>query len=534
MQANVLRQGDCPDAGRRRMLRALGGVALAAAGGATLPGSSFAQSGSGASPFTLGVASGDPAPDGFVLWTKLAPQPLARGGGMRKRPVEVEWTVADDERMTRPVQRGRAVARPEVGHAVHVEVAGLQPARDYFYRFTAGGEQSRIGRTRTLPAPGAAIAELRFAAAGCQRYEEGYFTAWRRIAEERFDFVFHYGDYIYERAVVRPGDVKYKVVRVMPGDPDECFTLDDYRHRYALYQLDPDLQAAQASAPFVVSFDDHEVENNWGGEASPSKAPREYFLLRRAAAFQAWYEHMPLRRAQLPRGPDIRAFRQMDIGNLVSMHVLDTRQHRSEPACTGQGRAGCPAAHAAHRTMLGEAQERWLHAAMHTERSRWTLLAQQVPMFRRDLDPDPNVYRTSLDKWDGAVAARERLYAAIREAKRGNVIVVSGDVHLHCAAELKQDFDDPASPTLGVEFVATSVTSNGDGYDSNDALRALLAQDPHIKFYNRQRGYVRHVVTPERWRADFQVLDRVSVPDATLTTRQSFVVEHGRPGLLPG
>jgi alkaline phosphatase D len=505
-------------------------LALAAAGSGTFTRAAVAQSASGTNPFTLGVASGDPAPDGFVIWTKLAPQPLARGGGMRRRPVDVEWIVAADERMTQPVQRGRVAARPEVGHAVHVEVSGLQPAREYFHRFAAGGEHSRIGRTRTLPAAGRGVAELRFAVAGCQRYEEGYYTAWRRIAEERFDFVFHYGDYIYERAVVRPGDVKYAVARVMPGDPDECFSLDDYRHRYALYQLDSDLQAAHASAPFVASFDDHEVENNWAGEVSASRAPREHFLLRRAAAFQAWYEHMPLRRAQLPRGPDIRAYRRIDVGDLLSMHVLDTRQHRSDPACP-RARSECTEALAAHRTMLGEAQERWLHAGLLAERGRWTLLAQQVPMFRRDLNPDPDVYRTSLDKWDGAVAARERLYAAIREAKRGNVVVVSGDVHLHCAADLKQDFDHAASPTLGVEFVSTSVTSNGDGYDSNDALRALLAQDPHIKFYNGQRGYVRHVVTPRHWRADFQVLERVSVPDAAMTTRQSFVVEHGRPGL---
>jgi alkaline phosphatase D len=263
-----------------------------------------------------------------------------------------------------------------------------------------------------------------------------------------------------------------------------------------------------------------------------SKAPREEILLRRASAFQAWYEHMPLRRAQLPRGPDILAYRRIDVGDLVSMHVLDTRQYRSLPACTGSARSGCPEALAPGRTMMGAAQERWLDAGLRDARGRWMLLAQQVPLFRRDLDPDPNVYRTSLDKWDGAAAARDRLYASIREAKRGNVVVLSGDVHLNCAAELKQDFDDPTSPTLGVEFVATSVTSNGDGYDTNDRLRALLAQDPHIKFYNRQRGFVRHTVTPERWRADFQVLDRVSVPDGTMSTRQSFAVEHARPGLV--
>src|SRR6185436_9520077 len=201
--------------------------------------------------------------DGFVIWTKLAPKPLERGAGMPGKPVEVEWSVAGDEGMREVVQQGRAIAPPELGHSVHVEVAGLQPGRDYFYQFTAGGERSRIGRARTLPAAGSTVAQIRFASAGCQRYEDGYYTAWGRIAAERFDFVFHYGDYMYERGVIRQGDRKLAVVRVMPGDPDECRTLDDYRHRYSLHQLDTDLQAAHASAPFVMSFDDHEVENDW-------------------------------------------------------------------------------------------------------------------------------------------------------------------------------------------------------------------------------------------------------------------------------
>ena len=450
---------------------------------------------------------------------------------MPKKPVEVEWTVATDERMRQVAQKGKAIAYPELGHAVHVEIGGLESARDYYYQFTTGGERSRVGRSRTLPPAGSQVAQLRFAVAGCQRYEAGYFTAWRRIAAERFDFVFHYGDYIYEYRFARPGELPYPVVRVMPGEPDACFTLDDYRHRYALHQLDGDLQAAHASAPFVMSFDDHEVVNNWAGDTTLPSMPPEFFLLRRAAAFQAWYEHLPVRRAQMPRGPDILAYRRLAVGNILSMNVLDTRQYRSPQVCGGGMSANCAEALDAGRTMLGETQERWLYEGFKSSKARWNLIAQQVMMMRSDRDPDPKVFAPSMDKWDGAVAARDRLFGAIESTKARNVIVVTGDVHRNFAGELKKNFADGKSPTLGVEFVATSISALGDGFDINDNFRTLLRQDPHIRFSNSQRGYVRHVVTPERWQADFQVLDKVTVPDGRMTTRKSFVVENGRAGL---
>lgn len=482
-------------------------------------------------PFALGVASGDPAPDGFVIWTRITPKPLEPGGGMPEQPVTVEWAVADDEKMSRIVLKGAVTAHPGLAHAVHVEVGGLEPARDYHYRFRVGGEASPIGRTRTLPGTGAPVDRLRFGVAGCQRYEDGYYTAWRYLAAERLDFVFHYGDYIYERAVMRPGDRAFPVVRIMPGDPGECHTLEDYRHRYGLYRLDPDLQAAHASTAFVMSYDDHEVVNNWAGDTGPVTASRDAFLLRRAAAFQAWYEHMPLRRAQAPRGAAIQAYRRFTVGDLVTVNVLDTRQHRSSQACGGGARADCTEALEPHRTMLGAAQERWLYDGFRTAPACWTLLAQQVPVMRNDRNPDPAVLAPHMDKWDGAVAARDRLFAAAEAARLANLIVVTGDVHYNWAAELKKDFADEKSATLGVEFVATSVTSLGDGFDINDRFRALMRQDPHIKFFNGQRGYVRHVVTPQRWQADFQVLDKVSVPDGRLATRKSCIVENGRARL---
>ncbi len=518
---------------RRALLQTLGASALVTATGGLFARPVWGSPVFSAYPFSLGVASGDPAPDGFVIWTKIAPKPLERGGGMPKRPVEVEWMVASDERMRQVVRKGTTVAHPEIGHAVHIEVGGLEPSRDYFYQFTIGKERSRVGRSRTLPPAGASVAQVRFACAGCQRYEDGYFTGFRNIAAERFDFVFHYGDYIYEYRTVRPAERNVRVVRVMPGEPDEIYTLDDYRHRYGIYQSDPDLQAAHASAPFIMSYDDHEVDNDWAGNTTEEQAPPELFLLRRAAAFQAWYEHLPLRKAQLPRGPDILAYRRFGVGDLLSMNVLDTRLFRSPQACMPgpRVRANCAEANEPNRTMLGETQERWLYDGFKTSKARWNLLAQQIILMRNDRDPDPGVFGPSLDKWDGAVAARDRLFAAIEDAKLNNVVSIAGDIHQNWAGELKKDFLNEKSATLGVEFVATSISSNGDGFDINDEYRALLRQQPYTKLFNSQRGYVRHVVTPARWQADFQVLDRVTVPFGKMSTRKSLVVESGKAAL---
>jgi alkaline phosphatase D len=516
---------------RRRLLRGIAALPLLGGGLPVLSAQQAALSKLtfGDDPFSLGVASGDPSPDGFVIWTRLAPKPLQMGGGLPKRRIEVTWQVAADEQMRQVVRQGTALAYPETAHAIHVEVDGLQPEREYFYRFTASGEASPVGRAKTFPLAGNAIAELRFAAAGCQRYEDGYYTAWRHIANERLDFVFHYGDYIYEyNSTPTP---RQPLTRTLPGIADESYSLDEYRIRYAAYKLDPDLQAAHAASPFIMSFDDHEVSNDWAGDISTQRTPVELFLLRRAAAFHAWYEHMPLRRSQIPRGPDVLAYRRLQIGDLLSMNVLDTRQYRSVQPCNGGARVDCAAAREPGRTMLGAAQEKWLYDSFRHPAARWTLLAQQVPIMQRDTDANPAVYRTLMDKWDGAVAARDRLLTAAADAGLNNLVAVAGDVHHNCAGELKRDFTDPASAAVGVEFIGTSITSGGDGSDTTPRLQALLQQDPHLKFYNDQRGYVRHIVSPRRWQADYRVLDKVSVPGGNVSTRASFVVEDGRPGL---
>jgi alkaline phosphatase D len=519
---------------RRLLLKGLTASGLLLASGEALAQRIWTNPVFKADPFSLGVACGDPTANGFVIWTKLAPEPLAEHGGMPMRTLEVAWEVASDESFTQIVQHGTALARPELGHAVHVEIGGLEPERAYAYRFTCGGVRSAVGRGRTFPEAGASPQRMSFGVLGCQRYEDGFFTAFRHAAAENFDFVFHYGDYIYEYRTIRPGDRQLPVARVMPGEPDEIYALSDYRRRYALYKLDPDLQAAHASAPWLVSFDDHEVDNNWAGLVPEERGvPPEIFALRRAAAFQAWYEHMPLRRSAIPSGPNIQAYRRFRYGDLTDIAVLDTRQFRSAQTCGDGWQSHCIEALAPERTMMGAAQETWLTDGFRGPRARWTVLAQQVMMMRVDREPDPGATSLHMDKWDGAPAARRRLLDGLAEAGVANVVVLTGDIHQNWGGELKADFDDPASKSVGVEFVATSITSGGDGEPMTNGGRTRLKKNPHLRYFNNQRGYMRHTVTKERWQADYRVLDRVTAAGAPVSTAASFVVEAGTSALRP-
>jgi alkaline phosphatase D len=475
-------------------------------------------------PFALGVASGDPLPDGIVLWTRLAPKPL-EGGGMPMVNVEVDWEIARDPRFQNVAQKGTALARPELGHSIHVEVAGLDPGRDYWYRFRAGDEISQTGRTRTAPAAGSPVDRLRFAVCGCNHYEAGHFTAFRRIAEEQFDFVFHTGDYIYEgRADGGRSD------RIRQHNGDEIYTLVDYRNRYALYKMDRDLMAAHASAPWIVSWDDHEVDNNYAGDFDERDTPPELFALRRAAAYQAYYETMPLRASALPSGSHMRLYRRLQFGNLIDLSVLDTRQWRSDQPCGDGVHSDCAAALATSQTMMGPEQERWLFDNLATVKAKWTVIGQQVYSFaydRKGVDPDG---RFSMDKWDGYVAARQRLYQRLVETGAPNPIVLSGDVHQHYGADLKLDFTDPRSRIIGVEFTNSAVTTTGDGSEVGPAWEATRGDNPHIKYNSNRRGYIACTATPDHMRADFKILDKVSVPDLPARVGGSVIVQAGRAG----
>jgi alkaline phosphatase D len=477
-------------------------------------------------PFTLGVASGDPWPESVVLWTRLAPEPL-EGGGMPAANIEVAWEVGAEFNMRTIVRKGTSIARPELGHSVHVEVDGLAPGREYWYRFRVGNEVSQIGRAVTAPPADAAVERLRFGVCGCSHYETGFFTAFRRLADERFDFVFHTGDYIYEGR----GNRARNPALVRNHHGQEIYTVVDYRNRYAQYKSDPDLLAAHLSSPFIVSWDDHEVDNDYAGEIDENDTPVEVFLLRRAAAYQAYFEHMPLRKSSMPTGPTLQLYRRLRFGNLIDLSVLDTRQYRSDQACGHGGATNCAAAADGARSILGASQEKWLFEQLATVRARWTVLGQQVPMFARDNGADaPPQSRFSMDKWDGYTASRQRVIARLKETKAPNPIALSGDVHVHYGADLKLDFGDARSETIGVEFTNSSITSGGDGTEVSPAWERVRQNNPHIKFHSNRRGYVACTATQQTMRAEFKVVDRVTIENQPIHTAGALVVEAGRAG----
>jgi alkaline phosphatase D len=472
------------------------------------------------SPFTLGVGSGDPTPDGVVLWTRLAVDPL-NGGGMGTQPVQVGWELAGDEKMSKIVKKGTAVASPEWAHSVHVEVAGLEPHRWYWYRFHAGSDTSPIGRTRTFPVARQAVERLRFAFASCQHYEQGYFTAYDHMVREDLDFVMHLGDYIYENPGID--------ARVRRHVGPELMTVDDYRNRYAQYRSDPALQTAHAQFPWIVVWDDHEVDNNYASVYQENNAPFEAFAIRRANGYKAYYEHMPLRRTSVPRGTSLQLYRRFQFGTLANIFMLDTRQFRSDQPCGDNVKPVCEGVRDPSATMLGTEQERWLMSGLDRSRTAWNLLGQQVMISRLDRIAGPE-QQFSMDKWDGYEVARQRLLDFLGTRKPRNPVTLAGDIHCNWVNDLHLDFGNPKSPIVATEFVGTSITSTGDGADQQPGYKIAASENEWVRFYNDQRGYVTCDITPTQMRTDFKVLEYVTRPNSPMKTRASFVVEDGRTG----
>ena len=477
-------------------------------------------------PFTLGIASGDPLQDSIVLWTRLAPDPL-NGGGMSPHPFPVQWEVSLDPEFKKVVKRGTEVSKPQLGHSVHVEVNGLDASSWYYYRFKAGSEISPVGRTKTAPALHSQVEKLNFAFASCQNWPTGYYTAYQHMAKDDLDLVIHLGDYIYE------GTHNSNGVRPIEKDFPEIYTIDDYRNRYALYKLDSDLQAAHANFPWLVTLDDHEVDNNWAGDVpqDPAKQSEEDFLKRRAIAFQAYYEHMPLRRTSFPNGSSMQIYRRLSFGNLVDISLLDTRQYRDDQANGDGWDSPTPESLDPSRTLLGEKQERWLLDGLASSQAKWKVLAQQVFFARRDGAIGPEKESYSMDAWDGYPGARQRVLNFLEEKNISNTVVLTGDVHTSWANEVKANFDEENSKNVAVEFVGTSITSGGDGSDVNSNTEQILQENPHIKFFSNQRGYVRCKLTQQTWQTDYLVVPYVSRPGAPIETRTSFIVEDGKSSL---
>lgn len=530
----------------RRLFLTAGAAAMAGAAaspiwamGTRMPGAAGPRPRGDGYPFSLGVASGDPLPRAVVIWTRLAPRPDLPGGGLPPRPLKVFWEVALDERFRHPVRSGWTVAHPHDAHSVHIDAHGLQPGFVYYYRFRALDEWSPVGRTKTAPGPADPVDRFRFAFASCQDFEDGFFTAYRHMIGEDLDLVVFLGDYIYEGA---PDPAK-ETVRKHTGD-GEPVSLDEYRIRYGLYKSDPLLQAAHAAFPWVVTLDDHEVDNDWSADTpqDPEIQSREAFLERRAAAFKAFWEHMPMRIANRPNGSSMQIFRRFTFGDLVEFNVLDTRQFRSksEPCGFGTGPLSevlengltCRQVIAdPGRTILGDRQERWLFNGLARSRARWNVLAQQVPISRLDVGEADGPPEFKLDKWDAYPAARDRLFNFLRQVRPSNPVVITGDLHDNWVAHLKRDFDDPASETLASELIGTSITSDGDGAECSAEGRRVLSngRNPHVLFHNWRRGYVVCELTPRNWIAHFRILPFVDREGADILTRATFLLEDGNP-----
>jgi len=443
----------------------------------------------------------------------------------------VRWEIGEDDALRKVVASGEALAEAEWAHSVHVDVKGLQPERPYWYRFTVGGAQSLIGRSRTAPLASATTARLRFAFASCQQYEQGYYGAYRHMVADDLDLAVFLGDYIYESSWGRE--------HVRKHEAPEPNTLADYRARHALYKSDPDLQAAHAAMPWLVTWDDHEVDNDYADDRPEDGMERAQFLERRAAAYRAYYEHMPLPARMRPEGPNMRIHTQVGWGSLARFFVVDTRQYRSWQACPRPGRTGgsntldigkCPRLGIETRSMLGRAQERWLDSGFRDSRAAWNVVAQTTTMAQFDQLPGPG-RRAWTDGWDGYPAARERLLRSAVDRQLKNPVVIGGDVHSFNICELKLDFDAEKSPVVASEFVGTSITSQAW---SQDRMRQYLPDNPHILYaHSAYRGYTRMEITPKLLKADLRAMETVQRRDAPCSTLATFIVEDGRPGPQP-
>ena len=514
-----------PPLSRRNLIRAAAAVAANAATPWFAAAPVWAQPRVGEDPFSLGVASGEPTPDGMVLWTRLAPKPLDPDGGLPAEALPVTWELAEDEGFKRTVAKGRTLARPELGHSVHVEPVGLEPGREYFYRFAFAGAASPVGRTRTAPAPGAAVQRLRYAYGSCQKYESGLYGAYAHLVADAPDLVFFLGDYIYE------GNPKTSGVVRSHKNP-EPMDLAGYRVRYATYKTDPLLQAAHACAPWLVTWDDHEVANDYGDDRDQDFGDPWAFLRRRAAAYQAYYEHMPLRAAQIPVGPAMMLHRTLDWGSLAQFQILDDRQYRDARPClgpeAGRGKAipDCDERRAATRSHLGRAQEAWLLDELSGSRARWNVLAQQT-LFgaARRINGEGQAFY-SADGWENAPASRERIVRRWAEAKVSNPFVIGGDIHTFAAGDVRAA---PGEPVVATEYVGGSVTSSGGTPDSD---RLTREQNPDIGLFNSQvRGYGLVELSAGRAEVAFRAVKDVTDARTPIADLAKFVIEDGRAGL---
>jgi alkaline phosphatase D len=526
---------------RRTVLRAATAATVAGAAGTALLASSRSAA-AASTTFRHGVASGDPLPDGVLLWTRVTPTPDALPGSGVGPTVDVQWQVATDQGFTTVVKSEVVSTGPLRDHTVKVDVRGLRPATKYWYRFGMAGAWSPAGRTTTTPPAGADVTHLRAGVVSCANWEAGYFGAYRMLAARGdLDLVIHLGDYIYEYGT---GQFAAAGTVVRPHQPaNEIITLADYRVRHAQYKTDPHLQALHAMVPWVITWDDHEVANDaWsGGAQNHDPATEGDYAVRRAAAHKAYFEWMPVR-----AGESGAIYRRLRFGRLAELSMLDLRTYRSKQA-SGQG-VDDPA-----RTITGDDQMAWLKDGLVSSTARWKLVGNPVMISRIDVGALPawllgplakllgvpeNGFALNADQWDGYNADRDELVNHLRAHNTRDVVFLTGDIHTSWASELvtRTTVGNPA----GAEFVVPSVTSDNlndflkvpPGIVGPVAARLIRAANPHIKWAELDgHGYGVLVLTPQRCRMDWYHLTDRTRPDSGAGWVTGWSVAAGSSGL---
>lgn len=486
-------------------------------------------------PFSMGIASGSPASDSIVLWTRLDPDAVEAAGLIRQAS-PVIWQIAHDDKFTKIVAKGTVQAEPLLAHSVHAEVSGLAPDRQYFYRFIAGDAISPIGRTRTFPVADAKPARLRLAYASCQQWGSGYYSAYRQMCNEDLDVVMFLGDYMYEYPNSRPVDVR-------PTTGGWITTLDGYRSRYALHKSDSNLQAIHAACPWLMTWDDHEVQNDYAGtQQGENGPPVTDFMARRSAAYQAFYEHMPVKRTDFAQiisktGENARVFGSTQYGNLATLYLLDDRQFRDPQVCNPNNRPGssrvnpanCPELNLPHRTLLGQEQEGWLKRKFESSKAQWNVLGQQTIFGSRNFDTNGKVLFNN-DGWDGYPVARQRLIDAMQSTRLSNPVVLGGDIHENWVGHILANYDQPDSPKVGVEFCGTSISSPTK--TSQTRVEQIRSVNPHFVFANSEyRGYGVVEFTNTSLTTTLKAVKDVTQPDSEVFPLAKFEVESGNPAI---
>ncbi|WP_328298167.1 alkaline phosphatase D family protein [Streptomyces sp. NBC_00435] len=528
----------------RRRSVVLAAAATAALVPITALGAEAARAATGTSPvFLHGVASGDPLPDGILLWTRVTPTAASVPGSGAGPAVPVGWELAEDKAFSRVVASGTVTASATSDHTVKADVRGLRPQTAYWYRFTAGGATSPVGRTRTAPAPETAPAGVRFGVVSCANWESGYFSAYRHLAARAdLDAILHLGDYIYEYSTGAYPEAKYVVRRHEPLH--EILDLADYRTRHGKYKTDPDLQALHLAHPVIAIWDDHEIANDtWsGGAENHDPATEGEFAARAAAARQAYFEWMPVRTST-----EGTVYRRLRFGTLADLHLLDLRTFRSQQVGIGSGQVDDP-----ERTITGRAQLDWLKAGLAGSQATWKLVGTSVMISpvafgslpAHLLEPLTELLglprgglAISVDQWDGYTDDRRELLGHLTDRAIRNTVFLTGDIHMAWANDVPVTAATyPWSRSAGVEFVVTSVTS--DNIDdllhvpadtvSLVAETAIKAANRHVKWLDMDaHGYGVLDVTAERSQMDYYTVSDKRRPDATAAWQRSYRTLNG-------